>query len=32
MVMGDDSCSRGRGFDYQRSILDGNDIFHIDLL
>ena len=29
MVMGEDSCLRGRGFEI---ILDGHDIFHIDLL
>ena len=28
--MGGDSCSGGRGFESQRSILDGH--FHIDLL
>ena len=27
MVMGDDSCSRGRGFKSQCLILDGHDIF-----
>ena len=27
MVMGDDSCSRGCGFDSRRRILDGHDIF-----
>ena len=32
MVVGDDSCSRGRGFKSWRCILDGHDIFHIDLL
>ena len=33
MVMGDNSCSEGRGFESRRRILDGHmDIFHIDLL
>ena len=32
MVMGDGSCSRGHGFEYRRCLLDGHDIFHIDLL
>ena len=32
MVMGADSCSRGCGFESKRHILDGHDIFHIDLL
>ena len=32
MVMGGDSRSKGRGFKSQRHILDGLDIFHIDLL
>ena len=33
MVMGDDSCSKGRGFESQRHILDGHlDILHIHLL
>ena len=32
VVMGDDSCSRGCGFESQCHILDGHDIFHIDLL
>ena len=27
MVMGGDSRSKGRGFESQRRILDGNDIF-----
>ena len=27
IVMGDDSCSRGRGFESQHHILDGHDIF-----
>ena len=27
MVMGDDSCSRGRGFKSRHHILDGQDIF-----
>ena len=27
MVMGDDSCSRGHGFEFRHSILDGHDIF-----
>ena len=32
MVMGDDSCSRGCGFESQRHILDGHlDIFNINL-
>ena len=31
-VMGDESCSRARGFKSQCCILDGHDIFHIDLL
>ena len=32
MVMGDDSCSKGCGFESRRRILDGNlDIFYIDL-
>ena len=30
--MGDDSGSRGRGFKSRLHILDGHDIFHIDLL
>jgi len=30
--MGDKSCSRGCGFDSWRCILDGHDIFHINLL
>ena len=32
MVMGVDSCSKGRGFESRRRILDGHDIFHIHLL
>ena len=32
VVMGGDSHSEGRGFEFQRHILDGHDIFHIDLL
>ena len=33
VVMGDNSCSKGHGFESRRLILDGNlDIFHIDLL
>ena len=32
VVMGGDSGSKGRGFESQRRILDGHDIFHIDLL
>ena len=32
VVMGDDSCSRGCGFESQHHILNGHDIFHIDLL
>ena len=33
MVMGDDSCSKGCGFESQRRKLDGQfDIFPIDLL
>ena len=32
VVMGGDSCSKGRGFESCRCILDGHDIFHIDLL
>ena len=32
VVMGDNSCLRGRGFDSWCCILDGHDIFHIDLL
>ena len=32
VVMGDGSCSRGHGFEYRRCLLDGHDIFHIDLL
>ena len=31
VVMGDDSCSRGCGFESQCHILDGHYIFHIDL-
>ena len=33
VVMGDDSCSKGHGFESQRRILDGHlEFFHIDLL
>ena len=32
MVMGYDSCSKGRGFKSRHCILDGHDIFHIHLL
>ena len=32
MVMGDDSCSRGRGFESWLCILHSHDLFHIDLL
>ena len=33
VVMGDDSCSEGRGFKSRCRILDGHlEIFHIDLL
>ena len=33
VVMGDDSCLKGRGFESRRRILDEHlDIFHIDLL
>ena len=33
MVMGDDSCFKGREFESWRRILDGHlDISHIDLL
>ena len=28
VVMGGDSRSEGRGFEYQYHILDGHDIFH----
>ena len=31
VVMGGDSCSEGRGFVSRRRILDGHDIFDIDL-
>ena len=31
MVMGDDSCLRGCGFEFRHQIPDGYDIFHIDL-
>ena len=32
VVMGDDSCSRGHGFESRCSILDGHlDIFYMDL-
>ena len=31
VVMGDNSCSRGRGFKSWCIVLDGLDIFHIDL-
>ena len=30
--MGDASCSIDRGFESQHCILDGHDMFHIDLL
>ena len=30
VVIGGDLCSKGRGFESQRSILDGHDIFYID--
>ena len=32
VVMGGDSHSKGHGFESWRQILDGHDIFHIDLL
>ena len=32
VVMGDDSSSRGCGFEFWRHILDVHDIFHIGLL
>ena len=32
VVMGEDSRSEGRGFKSWRHILDGHDIFHINLL
>ena len=32
MVIEDNSCLRGRGFESRRRILNGHDIFHIDLL
>ena len=32
VVMGGDSHSKGGGFESRRRILDGLDIFHIDLL
>ena len=32
VVMGDDSCSRGHGFESWCLVLDGHDIFHFDLL
>ena len=32
VVMGDHSCSKGRGFESRRRILDGLTFFHIDLL
>ena len=32
MVMGGDSCSKRCGFESQCRMLDGHDIFHIDLL
>ena len=32
MVMGDDSCLRGCGFKSRDCILDGVDIFQMDLL
>ena len=30
--MGDDSCLRGRGFESRRCVLNGHDIFQIDLV
>ena len=32
MVMGGESCSKGREFESRHRILDGQDIFHIFLL
>ena len=32
VVMGDDSCLRGHGFESRHRILNGHDIFYIDLL
>ena len=32
VVMGGGSCSKGRGFKSWHRILDGHDIFHVDLL
>ena len=32
MVMGDNSCSRGHGFESRHLKPDGHDILHIDLL
>ena len=32
VVMGDDSCLKGRGFKSRHRILDGLTFFHIDLL
>ena len=32
VVMGGDLHSKGRGFESRRRVLDGHDIFHIDLL
>ena len=32
IVLGGGSCSDGRGFESRHCILDGHDIFHIDLL
>ena len=32
VVMGGDSYSKGREFESRRRLLDGNGIFHIDLL
>ena len=31
VVMGEDSRSKGHGFESRHHILDGHDIFHIDL-
>ena len=30
MIMGVDSCSKGRGFESRRQIMDGLTFFHID--
>ena len=32
VVMGGDSCPKGRGFESRCQILDGHDIFNIHLL